>query len=998
MISLLSALLFLSSCNLESEYTVNVKVKNNQGEPLDGAEVRIEKNKLGVTDQNGNLEATISLAPESETRVEVTKDSAQFYYAPYFKRFTVPKLAELEDGKKLPIEFEAILYSVPKPKVVAENKDQKKETKEETAIDSKDDAVQITNTEDQTSDPKTLSNEAEVAKKSEKGNTQEIGQQGEVDNQDKSAGELELAKELDVLNSKSVAPVIAGVGAEADKGKSAYPKKVQESNGDFVFTVQSFYKKRGLAGVTIYKGESAKGELREVCETNSRGRCSVRFQVAPTSRVTFVAKKKGYKTVSKDIRVKDNGVLRFDLAKGNSIDFFATTRRYNYIRGLEGTEVYVDGKKVGKTDKFGRFSYFHTGEKEDLIDVMLKAKNYLPEVYQTDFVIQGPMTVVKYYTPMDPPEARLGVLPIKIVGTNADKASEEFKGLIRPVVTKKISNIDSFKRVGISSIQKGFEESELTISYALKHGWNDTDLKSTVDALVVPVLTANGSKVKLEISLIDSMGRVLAAARETLSGENRRKMVADAVNTIVEKIGRLFPFEGTLIEAKERYAINIGSKHKRSILTGDKVFVWGVQSDKTGKKREHNHIATLEVTKVNSDHSEAKLDWQAARAVIQRGDLIQLQRTVNRDIFVSNDKFKKTNNSYFKIVTDGSSKGLSSANVYFDGTWIGSTSTSGLLRFPENLIGKSGEIQVTKPGYTSVTKSLDLEKNKTIKIRLDQKSSYLKIASKPSGAKVTVDGNYVGKTPLSKAVAVPSGFAEIEISGKRGYKKFKQVIEFNDGTLDLTGPQRILLEVDYLKPALDLLARGNVSLGLKKLEEIEKSHSDYLKARHLIAETYLTVKGNPERAIKEFNLVTNRPDVASFQDKRYVSAFVNLGVSHFKLAEDLASTKKWEDVVRNYESSIIQFDKVKPYLRFISKGEYGNVVHSVGFHVALAKHRIALITKNRGLLEEAYEDWRNYVDGTSAAVRVDRDTKEAFLDNAKIYLRQARVSLRRKKL
>ena len=64
--------------------------------------------------------------------------------------------------------------------------------------------------------------------------------------------------------------------------------------------------------------------------------------------------------------------------------------------------MFIDGSVVGKTDSFGRFSYFHTGEKEDLIEVMIKPQGYLPEFYQTDFVIQGPMTVIKYFTPVVP--------------------------------------------------------------------------------------------------------------------------------------------------------------------------------------------------------------------------------------------------------------------------------------------------------------------------------------------------------------------------------------------------------------------------------------------------------------------------------------------------------------------------------------------------------------------------------------------------------------------
>ena len=427
----------------------------------------------------------------------------------------------------------------------------------------------------------------------------------------------------------------------------------------------------------------------------------------------------------------------------------------------------------------------------------------------------------------------------------------------------------------------------------------------------------------------------------------------------------------------------------------DKVYVWGVQRDKTGNKREHKHIATLSIEDVKEKTSSTVIEWRASRSLLERGDLVQLQRTVNKNLFISKKKFKSINNSYFKVIT-ADKKPVSRANIYLKNIWVGSTDKNGLLKFPTDLIGESSTVQVTKSGFSSLTKDLKLEKNKTITIFLEQKSAYLRVESKPSGGAVSVDGKYIGSTPLAKGIKVPSGFVQIEIDGKLGYKKFKQIFEFNEGTLDLTGPQRILLEVDFLKPALDLIAQGKIELGLQKLDEIEPSHSDYLKARHSIAEVYLTLKNEPAVAIEEFKKVTSNPGVKSYQDKRFISAFVNLAVSHFKMAERLGESRDWEKVVEHYGKSVHEFEKVKPYLRFISKSEYASVVHSVGFYLALSKHRIALIKKDRALLERAVDDWRDYVDGIGSNVAIGNDATGAFLDNARIYLRQARVSLTKK--
>ena len=49
----------------------------------------------------------------------------------------------------------------------------------------------------------------------------------------------------------------------------------------------------------------------------------------------------------------------------------------------------------------------------------------------------------------------------------------------------------------------------------IRRGWQDTDLKASVDALLMPTLITSGKAV-LELSVVDSMGHVLAAAKEEL--------------------------------------------------------------------------------------------------------------------------------------------------------------------------------------------------------------------------------------------------------------------------------------------------------------------------------------------------------------------------------------------------------------------------------------------------------------------------------------------------
>ena len=110
---LVLAVLFGLSCDSKENYQMRVEVKTNVGDPIAGAEIRVEKDTVGKTDEDGFFSKEIALQAGEKVKLEVMKESAEFYFAPYFKRFTVPEI----DGEDNSLAFQAILYSVPKPKV-----------------------------------------------------------------------------------------------------------------------------------------------------------------------------------------------------------------------------------------------------------------------------------------------------------------------------------------------------------------------------------------------------------------------------------------------------------------------------------------------------------------------------------------------------------------------------------------------------------------------------------------------------------------------------------------------------------------------------------------------------------------------------------------------------------------------------------------------------------------------------------------------------------------
>src|SRR5690606_26091790 len=116
------------------------------------------------------------------------------------------------------------------------------------------------------------------------------------------------------------------------------------------------------ADAAVYMGDETEGDLKQACTTNVRGRCVIRFTHVPEQPVTLVASKKGYKTKSAKAKVADRSQVKIDLERGQTIDIYAITKSYNYTVGLKDVDVYVNGKHVGVTDRFGRYSHVHAGK------------------------------------------------------------------------------------------------------------------------------------------------------------------------------------------------------------------------------------------------------------------------------------------------------------------------------------------------------------------------------------------------------------------------------------------------------------------------------------------------------------------------------------------------------------------------------------------------------------------------------------------------------------
>lgn len=996
---LLLAMFALTGGCWKKDAVVHIKVeaKTNQHDAVSAATVALDGQVLGKTGNDGKFEGETKLPVGARRRLEVKKDSDKYYFAPYFETFSVP------DANPLELSVQAVLYFVPKPTPGADDKrpapladapkvDTPPETVASVSAADQDLTAELDKiamdptpaaTKDETAADLAAKADNVVAAKDK----DLIAAKAPVETLD-AATDAKPTDEFSAATTEMPGPVpkleLTPVAAALDYKTAVYPKPSWPNKGATLYTVHVFAGEQAIPDVQILLGQDEEGDLKVACTTNARGRCVVRFNDKPDGPVTFVAVRPGFKTKSVTATVADKQVLKIDLERGQTIDIFAVTRAYNYVTGLKDVEVFVNGKRAGATDRFGRYSHVYAGKPDDLITITLKSKGYLPETYETDFVASGPMKLVRPFTPDQPPSVRMAVLDVRPAGQIDQKAFAALQGAfndeLRSSARKHLFSSAAFQEYAPSLLERATKRIGRPVSEMLRAGWQDTDLKAAVDALLLPTVLP-GAKPVIELSLIDSNGRVLAAAKEELDSLGDKASVDRAVAVVAKKITRVFPFEGAVLaKDADKVTINLGYGAGRGVKAGDVLEVYGVQTGKKGLSQDQQNIARLAVREVFDTTAKAQVTSLMPRATIERGDLVVLRSR------------RAPEPTGAQIRVSGNVKGIGTdpvaqANVYFNDQWIGATDDSGRLYIEAT---GTGTLKVIHHGFQDYAKPTTLTAQSRLDVQIRRETAFLRVDSKPQGVNVKIEGKVIGKTPLAAPIPVPAGFVKIELDAPSGFKPYSGVLELDQGTLDLTGPNAIQLERDLRAVAQRLLKEGKVDAALAAYDEIPKGHSDYLLGRHEAGEIYLTMREEPAKAAEAFGLVTADEAVKSFADKRFIGSHVDEGIALFETAEKLA-TEQPDAARAHYQKAIQVLEAVGPHLRFVAPEQYAQAVHNVDFHRALARHKLWLLNKDAGTLADTVKSWRTYLDGDARSLPTDAATK-SYVENAQVYYRQAQAS------
>ncbi|MBM4250856.1 MAG: PEGA domain-containing protein [Deltaproteobacteria bacterium] len=950
-------LVALSLCCKPKETTVRflVDARTNQGEPVHAAQVIVDGKIIGQTTNDGAFRGELKLPVAATKKLEIKKDSDTHYFAPYTQTFDVSSVTPQE------VTVAAVLYFVPKPSPES---------------------------------AKTLAGPPITAAGSVEEGMQDVTTDSDAERQSESHVDQPREPELTQQNLPSIA---TNIGDETPKegienqgvAKTSLGEEKSRLDGvvteaPHLVTIHVVSGTNPLAGVEVAVGEEGASQLKSGCTTNQRGRCVIRFAKKPSGELNLVATKNGFKTGVLKITSNLRDKVRIQLEQGRTLDVYAVTESYGHVYGLEDVEVHVRGKLVGNTDRFGRLSYVFKGKGEELVPVGLKPESYIPEQFETDFVASDQMTLVKYFAPLEPPAARISLLNLVVSGganrRDLSKRLTEINRLLDTSVRKHIFGSMAFKEVPLEQIEQRAKKIGTDIRTVAKRGWKNTDLNAMMDAVIQPNLMI-GPKPVLELMVINSDGKTIAAAKEEIVSIDDLNAVDKNIAKMAERIDRVFPFEGAVLKRDgDRVVINLGRTQGFGIKPGDQFDLYGTQAEKLGRRQSFGRIGTLTVRSVQDDSAICGINQVLPRATVGRGDLVKLRGRKNSEDRTAEIRvFEGRGNTAHAV---------SQANVYLNDEWIGSTDAEGRLVLPQT---GSGELKIVKIGFSEHHGVLSANGKNSSNIVMQRLSAILKVDSKPSKATVKIDGNVVGVTPLVTPITVHSGFIKLELEGVPGYRGYKTVLELDQGALELVGEESIVLDPDLRSIALDLLKSGKPEEAIDRLNQVKPDHTDYLMARHEIGEIYLNQLDQPAKAAAAFGQVTASEAVKQFNDKRFVPSHINEGIALFATGEKLALENP-EAARAHYQKALEVLDRVMPFLRFVAAKDYPQAVHNVDYHRALSRHRLWTVTQDPKLLVETVRGWRNYLEGSARTIPVNDDAK-AFIGNAEVFLKQASAQL-----
>ena len=690
---------------------------------------------------------------------------------------------------------------------------------------------------------------------------------------------------------------------------------------------------------------------KEAGRTGANGEFVYEYQSLPAAGIDLAVSKPGYSTWKKTGSVEPGQRLEAALSKQVTVTVTALTEEYGQASGIAGLAVTIDRKSVGKTDGKGTLVWTYDGEAGRKVALAISAPGRIPESWKTTLTLEGEIAVQRYFYPTTPKAIRTGIY--RFVGNTPNVDLKDVLAQTEEAVGGQLFKYGCFTEVPTKTLQAEIKRAKLSIEKITAKGWRQTPLKRTVDMIVLGSVAKDDKGFLIETKFYTSGGRLI---HSQLARARNEGSISGAAKDIASAVLAKFPFEGTVVGAQDdRYRINLG-KSGYKIGKGMEFSLMTPSMDEAGKISGYREIGRLKVRKTDDSFSLAEVDELRKKEKVSVGD-----RVVR--LIVREDERQEKNAAIISV------KGglapdiapLAGVNIYLNEDWIGTTGSDGRAEVPVKL-GKRYDIVLYRHGYQQMSDKMQVGKDRDVKeYTLTVNNALFKIDSQPSSADVYVDGEKIGRTPITDGKPVTLGFHTVKVSLGGEYRDWEEVLEFASKVEDRTGSRSVTLYRDYLKIGERAEQRGDMDGAIAAYRGTEKGHPDYSEAHHRLAQIYLDEKSDYDAAIREFENVLTLPENQQLIYKQYAVAFTNLGHAYYEKGNALVA-KDREAAAQNFAKAIQYLQKAKQNTRFFPTLRYDEAVHDTYYYTALSYHKLYQITKKPAVLNDANNAWREYFD------------------------------------
>lgn len=630
----------------------------------------------------------------------------------------------------------------------------------------------------------------------------------------------------------------------------------------------------------------------------------------------------------------------------------ALTERYGVSKGLPSVSVYINDKKVGKTNSKGFYTYGYKGKPIEEARVKLSAKGYLPQEWETSIPLKGKRRVQHYFYPAKPRPIRVGIYGY--VNNSPDEDLSEVLDRVEEAIGNNLFIYGGFHEVPKDKLRDMILKAGLDMETVSTKGWLKTSLLNSVDMIIYGSVTKDDSGFTIESTVLTSDGSIILSQ---INRARKEKNIKNTAKLIVGGIVDQFPFEGTVEAVEdEGYRINLGNLDY-NIRRGSKFKYMTAELDRSGRLKGYREAGLLRVVQTDDSTSLLEVVDLEENAEINIGD------RVIRRIYL--DEKRETEKASAILLVKGGvvpdERPLWGVNVYINNTWVGTTGSNGKVEIPISLY-EENDILLSRHGYQQVRDTVSVGEDKQIKeFVLDVASAVFKVESEPSGADVYVDGVNIGKTPILEGELVNFGFRKIKLTAGGDYRDWEKVVEFNKPEVDRTGAAKIVFLKDYLVIGKKAERKGNIDAAIAAYASTEKGNPDYSQARSRLGQLYMDEKNEYGSAIREFENVLTLPANRQIIYKQYAVAYTNLGHAYYEKGRQLVA-KDRRAAAGNFAKAIRNLSIAKQNTRFFPSNHYDEAVHDTYYYMALSYHKLFLVTKKRTLIHKADLAWREYFD------------------------------------